>query len=119
MPDVSQNDEPAVDGSPLPPAGVRALYIAVVVMGIMIVAGVALVVGRIFYLASLTKPAATAPSTGQPVAQHSVSLPAGATIEETSLAGNRLLVRYRAGGNSAVLIYDIATGRTVSRIDFK
>lgn len=113
---------PPADMGPLGPKGVKALKIAVVVMGVMIIAGVALIIGRILYLASQPRPkpepaAVTIPLT-RPATDHLVKLPQGAVVEQTTLSGNRLLVRFRAGGKSELVVYDLSSGEIISRVRF-
>ena len=109
------------DMGPLGPKGVMALKIAIVVMGLMIIGGIALVIGRMIYMASspqsTTPSAATTPAyTSDLAPEQTVTLPQGAIVEQTNISGNRLLVRYKAGSSSEILIYDLAAGRALSRI---
>jgi hypothetical protein len=118
---MNTNRPPSDDMGPLGPKGVMALKIAIVVMGIMIIAGIALVIGRMIYMAS--SPKSTSPlaverpaSATELAPEQAVTLPQGAIVEQTSISGNRLLVRYKAGSTSEILIHDLATGRVLSRI---
>jgi hypothetical protein len=104
--------------------GVKLLTTVVVVMGVMIVAGLATVVGRIIYLASVTQkqaPAAAArvpasPVTPAEVRQFDLGLPAGAVIRTMSLSGSRLAVHYEAVTGAGVVLLDTETGMVVSRV---
>lgn len=104
--------------------GVKLLTTVVVVMGIMIVAGLATVVGRIIYLASATPkqaPAAAArvpaiPVTPAEVRQFGLGLPAGAVIRTMSLSGSRLAVHYEAVTGAGIVLLDTETGMVVSRV---
>ncbi|MCB1510565.1 MAG: hypothetical protein KDJ36_06645, partial [Hyphomicrobiaceae bacterium] len=111
-------EQPQEEAPTLPPNAVRAIYAMVIIMTILIVAGIALVIGRIIYLANKSGgPSHVQRSPLQaPAPELSLPLPAGAKVAETSLAGNRLVVRYSANGEDAVMIYDVVTGRTLSRI---
>jgi len=124
-PRTGQGDHAAgLDNGPLSPAGVKALKIAIAVMGVMIVGGVLLIIGRIFYMASQPKSAAHVISTGKLAPSHHIGLPDGAVIMETTLSGDRLVVRYsNQPGNTAaspggVMIYDLANGRKLSHVIF-
>lgn len=107
------------DGGPLSPAGVRILKIAIVVMGVLIVLGLAGVVARIFYLASTRPPQATrqtAASRALPVVpEATLSLPAGAVIRSVSLDGGSMAVAFDAPAGAGIVIVDVASGRAVSR----
>ena len=120
MPETPPTDRQAEHAGPLSPAGVTALKIAIVVMGVMILAGVALAIGRIVYLTSNPSPTQTKTGVvaGKPAPEHRLALPRGAQVEQASLDGNRLLVRYRAGGETGVVVYDLVQSRVVSRVRF-
>lgn len=104
------------DSGPLTPNQVRWLKIAVVVMGIMIVVGIAILIGRILYLAS------QGPRQAATVRAHSavdgrVALPAGAVIRNLSLAGDRLAIHYDAPTGTGIAIIDTTTGTRLGHID--
>lgn len=115
-----QHSKTAAEQGPLSPLGVRLLKIAIVVMGIMIVVGVAVAIGRIIYLASNTGSdnVATQSAPGPLAPRHTLSLPEGARITQTSLNGDRLLVRYVADGRTELAIYDLHQGRLLSTVVF-
>ncbi|MGQ0671880.1 MAG: hypothetical protein ACT4N2_03220 [Hyphomicrobium sp.] len=122
--------------TPSPAAGdpnprlVRALKIAVIGMGVLILAGLAAVIWRIVDLASSpaskgtgVHPAMTAltdaPSSASPAAlteSIALALPAGAVVRSTSLSGHRLAVHYDAPSGPAVAILDLETGRRLSTV---
>lgn len=117
MTEAATPDKPEEEVAQMPPNAVRAIYAMVIIMSMLIVAGVALLIGRIIYLANASGKPTTMPATvGQPAPDLALTLPAGATVAETSLSGNRLVVRYTAGGQEALLIFDLVTGRTLSKI---
>jgi hypothetical protein len=103
------------DTGPLRPAHVRLLKIAVVVMGLLIVAGMAAVALRIVYLASRPTPQVSSARPGLE-AQARLALPAGAAIRLMALSGDRLAVHYDAPAGPGIAILDVATGSLVSRI---
>lgn len=118
--------QPPQDMGPLGPKGVLALKIAVVVMALMIFAGMALIVGRIIYLASgPTKQQAPGAifdnaKVGRLPPKLSLAVPKDAAIQETRLSGDRLLVRYtRADGASRLAIYDMTSGARITSVEFK
>jgi len=93
----------------------RALKILVVVMGILIVVGLAVVVITIVNRTSrvaVEVPLQTAPAT--------LAIPAGSRIAETALDGDRLLVRLQMpDGTARILVVDSATGKVLRRIDVR
>jgi hypothetical protein len=107
----------AIDQGPLSPGGVKVLKIAVVVMAIMIVLGVALVIGRIIYLASTTKPDNAETAIIQELKpRQTVSLPAGSRLDQASVDGDRLLLRYDRDGITELSIYDLRRSRIITTI---
>ena len=86
------------------------LKVAVVVMGVMIVAGVAtlgyLIVSRA-YVAPLQ------------AAELLLDEPEGTHIAEATLAGDRLAVRLQGGGPDRVVLVDTRTGRIAGRVGLR
>lgn len=94
----------------------RALKVLVVVMGILILAGVTVIVVTIVRRA--TGPSAT-PATAATIGDLKFPLPPGAMIEEQSLEGDRFVVRMRlADGTIRLMVFDLAHGRELGRVDF-
>ena len=86
----------ANDNGPLSPGQVKALKIAIAVMGVMIVAALLAIFGRVIYFSSAKKSAPSAATTQTVLApQHQLALPSGAIVKNMSLRGNRLLVHYK------------------------
>lgn len=103
-------------GAPFTPRQLRALKIAVVVMGIILIVGFAAVIGRIAYL--VMRGNTFQPAAARPLVQSAhLPLPPGATVRSMSLAGDRLAVHYDSPGGPAIVILDLVTGSTLSRID--
>lgn len=50
--------------------------------------------------------------------QIQTALPAGAVIKTVALTGDRLAVHYETAAGSGIAIIDLASGRTLSRIQF-
>ncbi len=91
----------------------RALRVLVIVMGVMIVAGVAVlaatIVGRVTRL--LPAPAVAAPA---------IDLPPGARIETMAAGSDRLVLALAlADGSGELLILDLATGRKLMTIPLR
>ncbi len=95
----------------------RALRIAVIVMGVLIVMGLVALIGRIIYL--VARPSGQITSGVAAMApQIQTALPAGAVIKTVALTGDRLAVHYETAAGSGIAIIDLASGRTLSRIQF-
>ena len=107
--------DPPRPGAEPDPRQVRVLKIVVIVLGIMILAGFAAVIGRIAYLA--TQPGrGINPVTGQDV---SVALPPGAVIRNTAVSGDRMTVQFESGQQTGLIIINLTTGQIISRIGFR
>lgn len=113
------------------PAQMRQLKFAVIAMGVILLLGFAVVIGRIVYLVnSAPRPAASAaatparvgaphqvPSAQLPLAQSqlpqsgvTLSLPRGAVIRQLALSGNRLAIYFEGPDGAGIRIVDLATG---------
>ncbi len=109
--------EPAIPKMPDGP-GVRALKIAVVVMGIMIVLGVLTVIGRIVYLANQrSTQGASAVGSARLAAVIKLATPAGANVRQVTLSGDRLAVHYDSAVGTAIAIVDLASGAVITRLE--
>ena len=94
---------------------------AVWVMSAMLVAGVALLIGRIIYLArqpGTQAPPASASLAAQPalMPEMRLVLPPGAEIRSMTAMGSRLAILHSAPGGDAITILDLATGQVASRV---
>lgn len=99
----------------------KALLGAVVVVGLLIVIGVGVViftiVDRLGKLSDTQKsPAeATAAALAMP-AEAKLVLPEGVEAQEMTLDGSRLAIRYRGPAGSGIVVYDLATGKTLGTV---
>ncbi len=89
--------------------GMRALKIAVVVMGVLIVAGTAALV-----VAVLRRPAV--PSGLPPVIEAVLQEPAGTRIGGIATVQDRLAVQLSGGGPDRVVVIDPRSGAVTGRI---
>ena len=105
------------------PGQMRALKIAVVVMGIVLFVGFFALLGTIVYQASnLGKSqlhAAPAPDGKAKRIESELRLAPGQSVSAMELAGDRLAVHLKGPGGGEIRVIDLATGRTVSRILLK
>ena len=113
-------DGPLPEGAEPYSRAQKALLAAVVVVGLLIMAGVGVVivtiVNRLGKLSDTPKDAVSATVPFSMPADGRLTLPAGAVIEETALDGSRLAVRYRAGSQTAIVLYDLSTGQTLGTV---
>jgi len=90
------------------------LKFVVIALGVLLVAGLATVIGRVIYLA-LAPPA-------QPVVSSAVSsnqtlqLPHGSEVRSISLSGNQMAVHYEMPEGSGIAVLDLATGREATHV---
>lgn len=112
--------EPAARGPqdiPEPDARqVRVLKIVVISLGILILVGFAVVIGRIAYLATQPGRGIGAAPAVQDV---DVALPPGAVIRQTAVSGDRMTVEYHSPQQTGIIVINLTTGRIVSRITFQ
>jgi hypothetical protein len=85
----------------------RGLQVAVVVMGVLIVAGVAVIAVTVMHRLS-------GPSVAS--AQTDLDEPAGTQIAGIAASGDRLAVQLRGGGADRLVIMDLRTLRVAGRI---
>ena len=85
----------------------RALKVAVVFMGVLIVGGV---------IVLFTVLAQRMSSSSGPIASAVLDEPAGTRIASTSAAPDRLVVQLQGGGPDRVVVVDTKTGRVLGRI---
>jgi len=89
----------------------RALQAAVIVMGVLIVAGVV-----VLAVALAQKFGAAASLGGPPVTVPALDEPAGTRIAGSSLSGERLVLQLTGGGPDRVVVFDLARGRITGRV---
>lgn len=117
---MAANDpEPvSVSNDPFTPAALRALKIAVAVMGLILVFGfVGLVIAIAYKSTQLGKPGTLAAGTAFP-AMSRVALPAGAHLESSDLDGSHLALRYRSAAGEGVVVVDLSTGQVLTTVEF-
>jgi hypothetical protein len=96
----------------------RALKILVVVMGVLLIAGFAVVVVTIIgRMTQRATPAALAAAHLTPFGTTSVTLPADSLVMEVQGAGDRILLRLDLkDGTEMLLVLDAATGTELGRV---
>lgn len=101
----------------------KALKTLVIVLGVLILAGVAAVGVTLYNRATRPggfagdRPAAPATRTAEPPSVGSLGLPAGSRIKGIAGAGSRVVVHVELpGGQEQLLLLDPATGRIAGRL---
>jgi len=115
---TSEPDNTPLPGTVFTPRQVRALKIAVIVMGILLVGGFAFVMAAVVYQASkLGDKKVPAPSAATVTAPAvALSLPQGATVTSMALDGDRLALHLQTGAGPEIAVIDVTTGKVLSRI---
>ena len=119
-------DDAPLPGTPFTPRQVRLLKIVVAVMGVLLVAGLVLVVSVIVYRTGrLAGDAAgrghgvagrAAMPAGERPAVAALALPQGARVTAMALDGDRLAVQVESPAGGHIVVLDLATGRTIARV---
>jgi hypothetical protein len=118
---TSEADNSPVPGTVFTPRQVKALKIAVIVMGVLLVGGFALVLGAIVYQASRLgqdAPAARIPAASDQGAAQ-VTVPQGAKVTAMDLDGGRLALHLNGSNGPEVIVIDVGSGRVLARIKLK
>ncbi len=106
----------------------QALKALVIVLGVMIVAGIAVIGMTIYHRATNLvnspepRPAEPAVRTGlgPGVGKMALELPAGSRVVEMTAEGDRLILRLRlADGGRRILILDMATGKRLGTFELR
>jgi hypothetical protein len=116
---ANEPDNRPLPGTVFTQRQMRALKIAVIVMGILLVGGFALVLATIVYQASRGGQA-TAPSAellGETTAE--LPIPKDATITSMSLDGDRLALHLSSAAGPEIVVVDLKSGTVISRIKLK
>jgi hypothetical protein len=105
-------------GVPLNDPQMRALRVAVIIMGALLVVGLLTLIGRIIYLFARPSPSAiSAVTTSASIAPEiRAALPAAAQVRTIALQGDRLAIHFDAPTGSGIAIVDLASGRVLSRL---
>ena len=116
---LNEPDNTPLPGTVFTPRQVRALKIAVIVMGILLVGGFAFVLGTIVYQASRggQSRAPAAVVLGDRAGE--LAIPKDATISSMSLDGDRLALHLNSAAGAEIVVLDVASGRVISRVKLK
>ncbi|MFD0986562.1 hypothetical protein [Methyloligella solikamskensis] len=122
-------DNTPIEGSPFTPRQVRILKIAVIVMGVLLVAGFLLIIATIAFQATQmgveedTTPAIeqASPPAGEQKTRKAfdVTIPDGAEVVDMTVDGNRLVLHLKIAEGGDVLVIDLTDGKVISRIGLR
>jgi undecaprenyl pyrophosphate phosphatase UppP len=116
---ASEPDNTPLPGTLFTPRQVRMLKIAVIVMGILLVGGFALVLATMVYQASQsTKDTAVRASIPAGV-EAELAIPPGATVTSLALDGDRLALHLQSSEGAEIAVIDLKTGQVLSRVRLK
>lgn len=122
---MSEPDNSPLPGTVFTPRQVRALKIAVIVMGVLLVGGFAFVLAAIVYQAShLGKSAQRQTASPASVSRDvppgvDLAIPRDATVTSMDLDGERLALHLNSSLGPEVVIVDVGSGKVLARIKIK
>ena len=120
---ASEPETSTLPGTVFTPRQVRILKIGVIVMGMLLFGGFALVLAAIVYQAS--RPAqvgvgiGATVSAGQGAQSINLPIPRDATVAGVSLDGNRLAVHLNGASGPEIAIIDLASGTVIAHVRLK
>lgn len=119
---TAMTDESPIPGSVFNQRQVRTLKIVVVVLGILLVLGFALLVAGLYHEATRKggQPARSAGERSMPAAQPGgdvpLDVPAGARVERVAVNGGRVVLHIRSPEGEQIVVVDTTRGNTVTRL---
>ncbi len=116
---AGEPDNTRLPGTVFTPRQVRLLKIAVIVMGLLLVGGFALVMASIVYQASRLGQSAAPGAAPSPAGETDLSIPKDAELGTLSLDGNRLALQLKSPGGTEIVVIDLRTGTVLSRVRLK
>ncbi len=116
---ASEPDNTHLPGTVFTPRQVRLLKIAVIVMGLLLVGGFALVLGAIVYQASQlsSEGQASVPAVGG--VETELAIPPDATITSLALDGDRIALHLQSSAGPEIAVIDLRTGKVLTRLKLK
>ncbi len=116
---ADQTSNTADDGAAPAPAPLlhHVLLVSILLMGLVLIAGLGLVIYGFVGTLSTEEAAGPAPDSGAPY-RHTLSLPAASRIVESFALGDRLALRLHTPEGEVLLLIDPGTGTEVGRIRF-
>jgi Tfp pilus assembly protein PilN len=115
----SEPDNTPLPGTVFTPRQVRMLKIAVIVMGILLVGGFALVLATIVYQASQITNESQGKGSIPAGVEAELEIPPGATVTSLALDGDRLALHVQSSAGAEIAVIDLKTGQVLSRVRLK
>jgi hypothetical protein len=112
---LNEPDNTPLPGTVFTPRQVRALKLAVIVMGILLVGGFAFVLAAIVYQASKGGQNGVASVTGLGAIEAELPIPKDATVTSLSLDGDRLALHLNSAAGPEIAVVDLKSGKVVAR----
>jgi hypothetical protein len=116
---ASEPDNTPLPGTVFTPRQVRALKIAVIVMGILLVGGFAFVLAAIVYQASKGGQSAAGLGALPAGIEAELPIPKDATIAAMSLDGDRLALHLKSAAGPEIVVIDLRSGSVISRVKLR
>jgi len=119
---AGETDSGAIPGTVFTKRQVRILKVAVIVMGVLLVGGFALVLATIVYQALHSAQDRTTTSTAVPgQGGHNIELPIppDASVAGLSLDGNHLAVQLDGPSGAEITVIDLVSGKIVANVKLK
>jgi hypothetical protein len=117
---ASEPDNTPLPGTVFTPRQVRVLKIAVIVMGLLLVGGFALVLAAIVYQASGGQSGARSGAGASLQGTESeLPIPKDSTVTSLALDGDRLALHLNSPAGPEVAVIDLKTGKVVARVHLK
>ncbi len=95
---------------------VRLLKIVVMAMGLLLVAGFALIIATIAYQAINAREGTADNQSSSTGMMHTLSIGDAAAVSGIVLDGDRMAIHIKKPDHSEIVIMDIGTGRVISRV---
>jgi len=110
---ANEADKSRVPGTVFTPRQIQALKIAVIVMGVALVGGFALVLGTVVYQATQ----GTVPPPSMLVERKiDLAVPKDSAVTSLSLDGDRLALHLNSAEGAQIVVVDLLGGKVVSRL---
>ncbi|MBM3543437.1 MAG: hypothetical protein FJX44_02860 [Alphaproteobacteria bacterium] len=116
---ASEPDNTPLPGTVFTPRQVRMLKIAVIVMGIALVGGFALVLATMVYQASRIANESPGKASVPAGMDAELAIPPDATVTSLALDGDRIALHLQSSAGAEIAVIDLKTGQVLSRVRLK
>lgn len=119
MPSEGNSNAAEPQAAIMSPQQLRLLRLAVVGMGVVLVLGFGLVIGRIVYLLNSPQTEAVTPAHRAGQIASTVALPEGAAIKNLALSGRQMAIHFEGPRGQGIIVIDTGTGAVLQRLDVR